>query len=61
MTAEYFETKPKAPHVERAGATLVATDRLAMTYGQALRWAGGNRDRLCLVAAARGYKPGWVY
>ena len=52
----------KAPHVERAGATLVATDRLAtMTYQQALRWAGGDRDRLRLVAAARGYKAGWVY
>jgi superfamily II DNA or RNA helicase len=56
------EPKPRAPHVERAGATLVATDRLAtMTYQQALRWAGGDRDRLHLVAAARGYKPGWVY
>ena len=32
-----------------------------MTYQQALRWAGGDRDRLHLVAAARGYKPGWVY
>jgi DNA repair protein RadD len=54
--------KPKDPHVERAGATLVATERLAaMTYGQALRWAGGDRDRLRLVAAARGYKPGWVW
>ena len=53
---------PKPPHVERAGTTLVATDRLAtMTYQQALRWAGGDRDRLRLVAAARGYKPGWVY
>jgi superfamily II DNA or RNA helicase len=56
------EPKPKAPHIERAGAPLVATDRLAtMTYQQALRWAGGDRDRLRLVAAARGYKPGWVY
>jgi superfamily II DNA or RNA helicase len=54
--------EPKAPHVERAGTTLVATDRLAtMTYQQALRWAGGDRDRLRLVAAARGYKPGWIY
>jgi superfamily II DNA or RNA helicase len=54
--------KPKAPHVERAGSPLVATDRLAtMTYQQALRWAGGDRDRLYLVARVRGYKPGWVY
>jgi len=54
--------KPKAPHVERASATLVATDRLrTMTYKQVLAWAGGDRDRLRLVAAARGYKPGWVY
>jgi superfamily II DNA or RNA helicase len=54
--------KPRTPHTERAGATLVATDRLAtMSYGQALRWAGGDRDRLHLVARARGYKPGWVY
>jgi superfamily II DNA or RNA helicase len=54
--------KPKPPHVERAGTMLVATDRLAaMTYQQALRWAGGDRDRLHLIAAARGYKPGWVY
>ena len=49
--------KPRDPHVERAGTTLVATDRLAaMTYRQALRWAGGDRDRLRL-----GYKPGWVH
>jgi superfamily II DNA or RNA helicase len=53
--------KPRTPHVERAGVPLVATDRLReMTYKQCLRWAGGNRDRLHLVAAARGYKPGWV-
>jgi len=54
--------QPKAPHVERAGATLVATDRLAtMSYSQALRWAGADRDRLRLVASARGYKSGWVW
>jgi superfamily II DNA or RNA helicase len=54
--------KPKLPHVERIGSTLVATDRLrAMTYKQALRWAGANPDRLRLVASARGYKSGWVY
>jgi superfamily II DNA or RNA helicase len=56
------EPKPRAPHVERASAPLVATDWLAaMTYRRVLRWAGGDRDRLHLVAAARGYKPGWVY
>jgi superfamily II DNA or RNA helicase len=53
---------PKAPHVERAGTRLVETSRLAaMSYGQALRWAGNDRDRLHLVAHARGYKRGWVW
>jgi superfamily II DNA or RNA helicase len=53
---------PKAPHVERAGDRLIETDRLAtMSYGQALRWAGNDRDRLHLVAQARSYKRGWVW
>jgi len=54
--------KPKAAHTERAGSPLVATDYLAaMTYKQALLWAGADRDRLHLVARARGYKSGWVW
>jgi superfamily II DNA or RNA helicase len=54
--------KPREPHVERAGAPLVAIDRLAaMTFRQAMRWAGGDEHRLRLVAQARGYKPGWVW
>jgi len=32
-----------------------------MTYKQALLWAGADRDRLHLVARARGYKSGWVW
>src|SRR5262249_10962088 len=53
---------PRAPHTERAGAPLIETSRLAtMSYGQALRWAGADRDRLHLVASARGYKAGWVW
>jgi hypothetical protein len=40
----------------------VLTDRLSvMTYRQCLRWAGRDTNRLRLVAAARGYKPGWVW
>jgi DNA repair protein RadD len=54
--------KPKAPHVERVPARLIETSRLAaMTYWQALRWAGRDEQRLRLVAQARGYKSGWVF
>jgi superfamily II DNA or RNA helicase len=41
---------------------LVEVDRLqAMSYRAAIRWAGGDRARLEMVAMARGYKPGWVW
>jgi superfamily II DNA or RNA helicase len=32
-----------------------------MTYGQAIHWAGNDENRLHQVAAARGYKLGWVW
>ncbi|HEX3418202.1 MAG TPA: DEAD/DEAH box helicase [Stellaceae bacterium] len=32
-----------------------------MSYRRALRWGGDDPDKLRLVAAARGYKPGWVW
>jgi superfamily II DNA or RNA helicase len=41
---------------------LVVAERLRiMSYGQALKWAGRDEDRLRLVAKARGYKRGWVW
>jgi DNA repair protein RadD len=49
-------------HGERHVGPLIETGRLAaMSYGQALRWAGPDKHRLHLVAQARGYKPGWVW
>jgi hypothetical protein len=40
---------------------LVEISRLAaMTDGQALHWAVGDKHRLRLVEQVRGYKPGWV-
>jgi DNA repair protein RadD len=33
----------------------------AMSYQQALRWAGHDKDRLRLLARARAYKAGWVF
>jgi DNA repair protein RadD len=33
----------------------------AMTYRQAISWAGPDRTRLRHVAWVRGYKAGWVY
>jgi DNA repair protein RadD len=50
-----------APRIEVRSSTLVEIDRVrAMTYGQALRWAGDSEERLRLIARARGYRPGWV-
>jgi superfamily II DNA or RNA helicase len=41
---------------------LVVAERLrVMSYGQAIRWAGRDEDRLRLVAKARGYKRGWIW
>jgi superfamily II DNA or RNA helicase len=54
--------EPPPPQVEVRSGPLIEIDALrAMNYGQALRWAGDSRERLHLVAHARGYKPGWVY
>jgi hypothetical protein len=54
--------KPRLPHHEKPGAPLVEASRLAaMSYWQALRWAGRDERRLRLVAQARGYKSGWVW
>jgi hypothetical protein len=37
-------------------------DRLAtLPAMEAIRWAGRDRERLKLVADARGYKRGWIY
>jgi len=33
----------------------------AMSYRQALHWAGGDADRLRLIARARGYHRGWIH
>jgi DNA repair protein RadD len=44
----------KAPAVARP-------DLAAASYREALEWAGSSVSRLKLVAAARGYKPGWVW
>jgi DNA repair protein RadD len=50
---------PIKPEVQ---TRLVRTDDLStMTYKQALTWAGNDKNRLRLVAQARGYKPGWVF
>jgi DNA repair protein RadD len=32
-----------------------------MSYGRALKWAGSDESKLRQVAAARGYRPGWVW
>ncbi len=50
--------RPPAPAPERqASRTALAT----MPYHQALQWAGSSIGRLKMVAAARGYRPGWVW
>jgi DNA repair protein RadD len=55
------ETPPRV-HVELRTDPLVLTSKLAaMTYWQALSWAGHDERRLRLVAQARGYKRGWVW
>jgi superfamily II DNA or RNA helicase len=56
------EEGPSRVHTEVRGVPLVPTDKLAaMTYWQALNWAGRDQRRLRLVAQARGYKSGWVW
>jgi superfamily II DNA or RNA helicase len=53
---------PPRRHIEMRSAPLIEIDRLrAMSYGQALRWAGQSEDRVRMVAHARGYKRGWVF
>ena len=32
-----------------------------MSYGKALAWAGSDEAKLHQVAAARGYRRGWVW
>jgi DNA repair protein RadD len=49
-------------HSERFGPALIEMNTLAtMNYGAALKWAGSDRERLKMVATARGYKQGWVW
>lgn len=58
------ELRQRRSHVEVDTGTLVAAQTLrlmAMTYGEALRWAGSDEARLRLIAKARGYKSGWVF
>jgi hypothetical protein len=32
-----------------------------MNYRAAIKWAGSDEAKLKLIAAARGYKRGWIY
>jgi hypothetical protein len=46
---------------QTAVADNITTDQLrAMSYDDALDWAGGRFDRLVIVARARDYYPTWV-
>jgi superfamily II DNA or RNA helicase len=53
--------KPPSRREIHIGRLIEFNHLAAMTYRQALRWAGDDTDRLQRVAAARGYKPGWVH
>jgi superfamily II DNA or RNA helicase len=60
--ARLREPAPPRTQVEIHTGPLVPIETLqTINYGQALRWAGADRARLNMVAAARGYKPGWVW
>jgi DNA repair protein RadD len=57
-----MQRRPPVIRTEIQIGTLVEVERLkAMPYGQALRWAGNSEHRLRLIAAARGYRRGWVF
>jgi superfamily II DNA or RNA helicase len=57
-----LQCKPPIQRVEVPTNTLVEVERLrAMSYGQAVKWAGPNESRLRQIAKARNYKEGWVY
>jgi hypothetical protein len=53
--------EPPAARTEIESHLVVAERLRVMSYGQALRWAGRDADRLRLVAHAGGYKRGWVW
>jgi len=61
------EAPPRVPEVINNQLVHVQDDtalrqRLqGMSYRNAVRWAGKNEQRLYQVAAARGYRKGWVY
>jgi hypothetical protein len=60
--AQLREPAPRVARIEVRSGQLIEIDHLqAMSYRQALRWAGESEDRLRLVAKARGYKRGWVF
>jgi hypothetical protein len=60
--ARLREPRPPIQRLEVRSGALVEIDHLvAMSYRQALHWAGESEDRLRLVAKARGYKRGWVF
>ena len=47
---------------EITSVPLIKAERLiAMSYREAVAWAGTDEERLRTVARARGYKPGWTY
>jgi superfamily II DNA or RNA helicase len=56
------EPAPRPARIEVRTSALVEVERLrAMSYPQALRWAGADEARLRMIARARGYKSGWVW
>jgi superfamily II DNA or RNA helicase len=56
------EPVPRPARIEVRTSALVEVERLrAMSYPQALRWAGTDAAQLRLVARARGYKAGWIW
>jgi DNA repair protein RadD len=58
---EVLRERQRSEITSRLAAVDMAAHLRAMPYRQALRWAGAERERLRLVARARGYEPGWVW
>jgi superfamily II DNA or RNA helicase len=53
--------EPPSRREIHTGPLLELNHLAAMSYRQALHWAGGDANRLRLVAHARGYHRGWVH